>query len=82
LYQLSNDTCIAMGGGGGFGFILKKDFDSIESYPCETYGNKKSIDNTKTHKFATAESGSASSSSTSSHVYNVELWKFQIGDEE
>lgn len=39
LYQLSNNTQLAIGGGEGFGILLTNDFRYVESMPCDTYGN-------------------------------------------
>ena len=66
LFQFSNDDQLAIGGGGGgFGLLLKDDFDIAESLPCETYGNTNSLD-------------IRNDSGTSSKVCNVELWTFQL----
>ena len=68
LFQFSNQEQVALGGGGeGFGILLKNDFDIVESLPCDTYGNKESLDKDN------------AITNTCSKVANVELWSFQLG---
>eukprot|EP01041_Mallomonas_annulata_P003574 gene3574-7106_t len=63
LFMWSNFENVAMGGGGGFGFVLDRDFVTGSTGTCETFANPPLV-NSNIGTF---------------HVKNVEVWGFSSG---
>lgn len=68
LFCFASHGQLAMGGGGdGFGLVIDKDFSTVTSSACQTYGNTTSLDSRRV-----GEAGEGS------RILNLELWSLEL----